>query len=116
VEGRVCRWFLKVDGQSWNELAAAGLALTLELAVIPEGRAINLLENELTDGHAGVKGDVKGAEVDEFQCDCASKAGVDRRGGEVHEQAAARVRTFPSTRAAKLVPPVFSGNSTRSSV
>jgi hypothetical protein len=46
-------------------LAAWG-DLPLELAVVSEGRARNLFNDQLADGHVGVESDVEGAEVDQF--------------------------------------------------
>lgn len=53
---------------SWLGLCldAPWLLLVLELAIVAEGFSVNLLKDELTDGHRREQGDVQGAEVDQF--------------------------------------------------
>ena len=47
----------------------AGLGLALKLAVIAERRAVDLLDDELADGHVGIERDVEGAKIDQFERD-----------------------------------------------
>ena len=73
-------------GISVKAHAPAGLALALELTGIAERNSVNLLNDQLANGHAGIQRNIERAKVDQFQRDGAVKLCVDSRSGEVNEK------------------------------
>jgi hypothetical protein len=69
-----------------SPLVTAGHRLILELTVISERYAGNLLNDKLADRRAGVQRDRDRPEIDQFKSDGASKASVDCWRREMHEQ------------------------------
>jgi hypothetical protein len=60
--------------------------LILELRLVEDRQSFHLIDNELSDGHTRTKEDAGWTEVDHFQGERPTPAGVDSGGREVDEQ------------------------------